>query len=255
MSDLGDVVLDVAQTLPRGQRDKLVAILRSGDGPTASTKQQALAVSAGPDFAAMVSRLFRHWGSDPDVSAAGLALAVAAAGQACDRDAGRSVRPVWTGPDAGQPVRLTASVMAEIIDGAKQRLLVISFAAYKIQQVLDGLEAAAKRGVVVDIVLETAEDSGGGLSFDQLPTFLSLGGVHVWHWPADKRPDAGGKLHAKAIVADDEVALVTSANLTAHALTYNIELGLLVHDGPAASSITAHVAGLMREGLLARFDD
>jgi phosphatidylserine/phosphatidylglycerophosphate/cardiolipin synthase-like enzyme len=61
-------------------------------------------------------------------------------------------------------------------------------------------------------------------------------------------------LHAKAIVADDAVALVTSANLTGHALAHNIELGLLVHDRVAASGIAAHVTGLMREGTLARFD-
>jgi putative cardiolipin synthase len=252
MSDLGDVVLAVARTLPRGQREKLAAILRAGDGPTAVTRQQALAVSAGPEFGAMVSQLFRQWGAEPEVSAAGLSLAVAAAGRAHDHDVGRSVRPVWTGPDAGQPVRLTASVIAEIMDSAKERLLVISFAAYKIPKVMAGLEAAAQRGVVVDIVLETAEDSGGALSFDQLDKFLGLEAVRVWHWPAKKRPEAGGSLHAKAIVADGEVALVTSANLTGHALSHNIELGLLVHDRGAASGISAHVAGLMGEGYLAR---
>lgn len=253
MSDLGDDILDVARTLPRGQRDKLVAILRNEGGPRLSTKQQILAVSAGPDFAAMVGRLFRRWGKAPDVSAAGLALAIEAAGQACDRDHERSVRPVWTGPDAGQPVRLTASVMAEVIDAAQRQLLVISFAAYKIPQVLAGLEAAAQRGVIVDIVLETAEDSGGALSFDQLPAFARLDRVRVWHWPADQRPQAGGSLHAKAIVADSEVALVTSANLTGHALAYNIELGLLVRDRVAAKDIEAHVDGLRRRGILEQF--
>lgn len=254
MIGLGEVVLDVAQTLPKGQRDKLVTVLRTADGPSPLTKQQALAVSAGPDFAAMVARLFRRWGKEPEVSAPGLALAVEAAGQAYDRNRDRSVRPVWTGPDAGLPVRLTASVMAEVIDAAQQQLLVISFAAYKIPQVLAGLEAAAQRGVSVDIVLETADDSGGALSFDQLPAFARLDRVRVWHWPADKRPQAGGSLHAKAIVADDEVALVTSANLTRHALANNIELGLLARDRAAASGITAHVAGLMREGILVRFE-
>lgn len=254
MTDLGEIVLDVAQTLPRGQRDKLVAILGGGSGPNPLIKQQALTISAGPEFATMVGRLFRRWGKEPKVSAAGLALAVEAAGHACDLDRDRSVRPVWSGPDAGQPVRLTASVMAEVIDAAKRRLLVVSFAAYKIPQVMAGLEAAAQRGVVVDIVLETAEDSGGALSFDQLPAFARLVEVRVWHWPGHMRPEAGGSLHAKAIVADDEVALVTSANLTGHALSHNIELGLLARDRSAASGITSHVDGLMREGFLVRFD-
>lgn len=254
MTDLEELILSVADTLPKGQREKLVAVLCGADGPSAATRQQALAVAAGPDFAAKVVRLFRGWETQPDVSGAGLGLAIAVGGKACDRDRHRSVRPVWTGPDAGRPVRLTASVMAEIIDAAQHRLLVISFAAYKIPQVLAGLEAAAQRGVIVDIVLETAEDSGGALSFDQLPAFIRLERVRVWHWPADKRPKAGGSLHAKAIIADDAVALVTSANLTGHALAHNIELGLLARDPSAASDIAAHVAGLMRAGVLARVD-
>jgi len=253
MSDIGEAVLDIAETLPRGQRDRLVAVLRSGDGPGPLAKQQALAISAGPDFGEMVVRLFRRWGKEAQVSAAGLALAVEVAGRACDRDRNRSVQPVWTGPDAGEPVRLTASVMAQVIDAAQQKLLVISFAAYKIPKVLVGLETAAQRGVIVDIVLETVEDSGGALSFDQIPAFAALDRVRVWHWPADKRPEAGGSLHAKAIVADGEVALVTSANLTGHALANNIELGLLARDRAAASGIIAHVTGLMREGLLVRY--
>ena len=68
-----------------------------------------------------------------------------------------------------QPVRLTAGVLAEIIAGAAERLTVVSFAAYKIARVLAALEAAATRRVRVDVILETAQDSGGALSFDQLP--------------------------------------------------------------------------------------
>jgi phosphatidylserine/phosphatidylglycerophosphate/cardiolipin synthase-like enzyme len=47
---------------------------------------------------------------------------------------------------------------------------------------------------------------------------------------------AGGVLHAKAVVADDEDVFVTSANLTQAALDRNIEVGLLVRDRALASS-------------------
>jgi phosphatidylserine/phosphatidylglycerophosphate/cardiolipin synthase-like enzyme len=106
--------------------------------------------------------------------------------------------------------------------------------------------------VQVDVVLETAEDSSVRLSHDQRPAFTRLERVRVWHWPAARRPPEGGSLHAKAIVADGEEALVTSANLTGHALAHNIELGLLVRDGDAVRAIEAHVAGLQRNGMLAR---
>jgi phosphatidylserine/phosphatidylglycerophosphate/cardiolipin synthase-like enzyme len=59
-----------------------------------------------------------------------------------------------------------------------------------------------------------------------------------------------GVLHAKAIVIDDEVALVTSANLTEAALDRNIELGLLVRDRALALSVSTHFRTLIDRGLL-----
>jgi hypothetical protein len=67
---------------------------------------------------------------------------------------------------------------------------------------------------------------------------------HFWQtdWPGSSRPSMfydpralyaegpGGVLHAKAVVADDEVAFITSANLTEAALDRNIELGALILD-------------------------
>ena len=48
---------------------------------------------------------------------------------------------------------------------------------------------------------------------------------------------AGGVLHAKAVVADDEAVFVTSANLTEAALDRNIELGVLIRDRAFALTI------------------
>jgi phosphatidylserine/phosphatidylglycerophosphate/cardiolipin synthase-like enzyme len=61
-------------------------------------------------------------------------------------------------------------------------------------------------------------------------------------------------LHAKAIVADAKLAFVTSANLTGHAIAYNIELGLLVRSAEAAERIDGYVRGLMECGDLAQID-
>jgi phosphatidylserine/phosphatidylglycerophosphate/cardiolipin synthase-like enzyme len=59
-----------------------------------------------------------------------------------------------------------------------------------------------------------------------------------------------GVLHAKAVVADDEVVFVTSANLTAAAFDRNIELGLVVRDRALAASVSAHFRALIDRGLL-----
>ncbi len=81
-------------------------------------------------------------------------------------------------------------------------------------------------------------------------------------WPGSSRPAVyydprsldldgpAGVLHAKAIVADDEVVFVTSANLTEAALDRNIEVGLLVHDRALAVTLSTHFRVLIDRGLL-----
>jgi phosphatidylserine/phosphatidylglycerophosphate/cardiolipin synthase-like enzyme len=81
-------------------------------------------------------------------------------------------------------------------------------------------------------------------------------------WPGSSRPNVfydpraldpegpGGVLHAKAVVADDEVAFVTSANLTEAALDRNIELGVLIRDHALALTIAGYFRSLIDRDLL-----
>ena len=81
-------------------------------------------------------------------------------------------------------------------------------------------------------------------------------------WPGSARPAAyydprawdldgpAGVLHAKAVVADDEAAFVTSANLTEAALDRNIEMGLLVRDRALAARVSSHFRGPIERELL-----
>jgi cardiolipin synthase len=73
----------------------------------------------------------------------------------------------------------------------------------------------------------------------------------VYYDPRALEPDGpDGVLHAKGVVADDEVVFVTSANLTEAAFDRNIELGLLVRDRALALSVSSHFRGLIDRGLL-----
>ena len=45
------------------------------------------------------------------------------------------------------PVRLTSSVISEVIHDSRESLLVVSFAAFGVADVVRELEAAARRGV------------------------------------------------------------------------------------------------------------
>jgi phosphatidylserine/phosphatidylglycerophosphate/cardiolipin synthase-like enzyme len=73
----------------------------------------------------------------------------------------------------------------------------------------------------------------------------------VYYDPRALEPDGpGGVLHAKGVIADDEIVFVTSANLTEAAFDRNFELGLLVRDHALALSVSSHFRGLIDRGLL-----
>jgi hypothetical protein len=142
VSALSATLLQLAETLPTGQRQKLVAALSSSAAPDHEASQRLSHVASAPEFAAQIAQLMTAWRDEPTVTGRGLAIALETAGFAVDEGRGREVSVVWTGPAVGVPVRLTRSVVAEVIEAAEERLLVISFAAYRVPVVVDALIAA-----------------------------------------------------------------------------------------------------------------
>jgi len=194
----------------------------------------------------------------PDLGAQAFALALRVA--ACCEEHHRrdeSVELVWTGPTTDvTALRRTDQALLQVINAAQERLTIVSYAAYKVPTVADALVEAARRGVVLRIILETGESGAGKNEFD---TIKALGGevaakASVHMWPLDKRPkDASGRhgaLHAKCAVADGKLLFVSSANLTEYALTLNMELGVLVRGGALPGRVEAHLARLIEEGTL-----
>jgi len=185
-----------------------------------------------------------------------MATALRAAGLAAAGER-EHVEVVWTGPaPQGVPARLTSAVIADVAAGARSNLLLVSYAAYKVPAVVAAIETACERGVTVDLVLESEAASGGKLRFDARTAFGDVADrVRLWEWPPFRRPQlekGHAVLHAKAALADEHTAFVTSANLTGLGLDENLELGLLVRGGSAPRSIARYVRGLMAEGVLAR---
>lgn len=171
---------------------------------------------------------------------------------------------VWSGPEVpGLHARDTRRVFEELLGSAQRSVWVSSFAFFngpKAFQVLaNRMDVSAD--VRVNLLLNIQRKRGDKTSADQLVRRFA---EKFWSrdWPGRERPNVfydpralepqrpGGVLHAKAIVIDDEVALVTSANLTEAALDRNIELGLLVRDSALAASIAAHFGILIDTGLL-----
>ncbi|MET8335459.1 phospholipase D-like domain-containing protein [Streptosporangium canum] len=100
------------------------------------------------------------------------------------------------------------------------------------------------------MVLEGAAEDGGALrgGSTAIAPFEALRPLATfWAW-AD-RPRAGGSvpaLHAKLVAADEDVALLGSANLTDRALAHNLEVGVVLRDPDVVRRLVRHFRALMR---------
>jgi len=242
-------IAGVLELLSDGQVASLAAACQGA--ATAPASMSGVVAGATPGAHHAVAQLLVVWRSAPDLSGAGVALALETGLAFRHEAAARRSRPVWTGPNATGEQRLTASTLHGLLAAATKRVLLVSFAAYTLEQVADDLAAAVDRGCVVDVVFETSKDSstyhGPATPFGAVP------GIRRWRWPGDARP-VGAALHAKLLVIDGRRALIGSANLTKRALSDNLEAGLLVRDPDVASSLEGHVRGLMSAGILVRSD-
>ena len=248
-------VVRAARTLPSDQVEQLAAVLDGSDGPTPAVRASATSLVATDVFGEAVAEIVEAWSVAEGVpgSAVALALRAAAAAAREERDE-EEVEVVWTGPTTSAvALRRTRLVLFDLIRNATSRITLVSYAAFRQDDLLEELRSAAARGVRVRLVLESAAASRGRLDDDAARAFAALEGtVEVLEWPAELRGDgkAKGVLHAKAVVVDGRVALVSSANLTAAALDHNMELGLLVRGGSIPRRLEEHVAELRSKGIL-----
>lgn len=238
---------EVLARLSDAQVQELAGECGAVDRPRGNLAQAAAGASPGAHDA--ISALTAAWDAHPSLTGNGVALALRVGLRARrDADARRS-RPVWTGPGAAGDQRLTAAVLHELVADARERVLLVSYAAFTLAELAADLEAAVQRGCQVDVVFETEEDSAGAYTGPQSKPFAAVTGARRWRWPANRRT-AGAVLHAKLLVVDGRRALVGSANLTHRALTANLEAGVLIEDHDLAAELEEHVRKLISSGTL-----
>lgn len=130
------------------------------------------------------------------------------------------------------------------------------YAVYRIPRIREALVAAANRGVVIRLIVETPNRIEGQGEYDCL---LALGdkvasACSVYYWPQENRAkDDNGKigiLHVKCAVADGHRMFLSSANFTEYAFTINMELGLLVTGGKLPGQVERHFERLIQNGQL-----
>lgn len=248
-------VQQIAIDLPANHVHVLADRLQNVRQPSAAERHQVVGLVAAPRFRNAVTSLWTTWEKVPDLDGSTIALMLRSAASVSSKlRASQSIDIAWTGPSSAHvPVRMTAQVLVDLIDEARTQIIVVSFAAYKVAAVADALRNAVERGVDIKLILETEEDSGGRLSVDAADAFAELHQtVTFWVWPGAQRPQQGAAMHAKAVVVDGRVALVTSANLTGAALEKNMELGLVVRGGAAPRRLADHFLSLAASGALSQ---
>jgi phosphatidylserine/phosphatidylglycerophosphate/cardiolipin synthase-like enzyme len=167
---------------------------------------------------------------------------------------------VWTGPDVpGCIGRDTWVVVRDLFSKARKSLLISTFTIRKghevFRPIVDAKLLAADSSIRIFINIARGQNSASSCE-----SIVSLFAQNFWaeHWPWNPRPcvyyDPRGiqpgygdraNLHAKCIVADDEVAFVSSANFTEWAQVRNIEAGVLVNDSIFAKSVRGQFDSLV----------
>jgi phosphatidylserine/phosphatidylglycerophosphate/cardiolipin synthase-like enzyme len=254
-------MIDALVSLPSHLRERLATALESGllpEQPSAAALRSVLgrgeAIEEIPGALAELRRL----GVTGSAHAAWLRSLARADARAPRADL------VWSGPEVpGLHARSTRRVYEELLGSAQRSVWVSTFAYFDGPKVFDVLARRmdAVAGLRATLLLNIQRRRGDTTTTEELVRRFA---ERFWKtdWPGTSRPSvfydpraldadpAGGILHAKAVVADDEVVFVTSANLTEAALERNIELGLVVRDHALAASISTHFRGLIDRGPL-----
>jgi phosphatidylserine/phosphatidylglycerophosphate/cardiolipin synthase-like enzyme len=232
-------------------------VAEHGELVSPAARQAILQSLPTPDFRDATADFIDLWHSraaSVGTEAVAIALLTAAKSEH-DRRQDTTVEIVWTGPETAETrFRQTEQAVLEVVDSARSRLTVVSYAVYRIPRIRDSLVAAANRGVAIRLIVETPNRVEGQGEYDCL---LALGNnvaeaCSVYYWPQENRPkDNNGKigiLHVKCAVADGQRLFLSSANLTDYAFTINMELGLLVTGGRLPTQVERHFERLIEAG-------
>jgi phosphatidylserine/phosphatidylglycerophosphate/cardiolipin synthase-like enzyme len=157
---------------------------------------------------------------------------------------------VWTGPDvAGATSRDTAVVVRQLFESAEKDVLVAGYSFDHGDEILAPLHDRMKaHGVRVQLFLDLPRAEGASIAVGhhvdlEVSRFLrqrwKLGAPYPRIYYAPHTVSAGSlaSLHAKCVVVDERVALVTSANFTQRGQDRNVEVGALVEDPAFAKSL------------------
>ncbi len=240
-----DIVTNLLVIIDNLPHEKIVLLRKYLDKPvnmTLTEIKEKLELSGIP-FSAVGSFLRNRDASRPSLL---LALDTAIAVREHELRNAQQCELIWTGP-IRFPIaaRNTMLTMIEMIRRAKTKVTLVG---YRVEEyalpIISSLEDAIARNVDVSLILDKAEDHLFVLKrlWKNFPT------SRLYTMRTDPK-DPKRSLHAKLIIIDYSILLITSANLTYHGLSSNLEIGVKI-SGKAAYEAQLLINSLMREGYL-----
>ena len=256
-SPMLEAIFCTVEALPQSSIENICAVLEAETTLSPSGRTRLLQSVALTQERVVVTALLGVWLQEatlPEPALIAASLRSAAYTRATMRRE-QTLELVWTGPSSGMSFRRTDQALLQVIRAARHELLLVTFAAYKIPLLSAAIRQAIERGVTVRFVAESAESSGGKVAFNAANAFYDLARqIEFYVWPREKREKDAfgnfGSLHAKCALADEELMLVSSANLTDHALALNIEMGVLIHGGSLTKQVRKHFVHLIQENII-----
>lgn len=258
---LAEKIAEIARSIPPELVSSVLPRLIAWDSAnSALSRAVALANIQNPQVRAELGALFDLWQQRcPEIPGSGLALAIQASLSLNQQHDQVQVDLTWTGPETDAiPLRRTDGALLQLIGAARESLLIVSFAVYKIQAVVESLEIALGQGVGLKIVLEQPDPSSGKLTFAGMPALGRnvLERAEIYTWPLEHRPRSRngkhGSLHAKIALADNRFLFISSANLTEYAMNLNMEMGVLIQGGKLPGQVGRHFEELINRQILSR---
>lgn len=250
MSDLWTAIAELATAL--GPERLTSAASKIEEFPDANSIKSSRDIF-GPNLEMIRwTQFLNAWQESPEVSPRAVGAALRTSSRMSEMLAGgQALDLVWTGPSSTfVPMRSTEQVMLELIRRARQHIFLATYVNYGATSVIAALNAATQRGVSVRMLLE-----GSMRTTAELAAKVSAAEVYIWG--ADAKPPVSGKtpptVHAKCVVADRAEALITSANLTDHALGLNMELGVHIMRGREPEKLHDHLNALVATDEIQRF--
>lgn len=153
---------------------------------------------------------------------------------------GQRARLVPSGPDQADDTFYTLLVSGCFT--SQTRILAVTPYFVPDQTLLMALTLAARRGVAVDLVLPRQSNHRlADIARHAALRELVIAGAHIWLLPT--------MVHAKAVLIDQDLALVGSANLDERSLFLNYELMVAFYDRPVVEQFADWITSLQSHAL------